>query len=267
MKDILKDAIKSHYENKDYTEVVRDALLCLTTEIRKKSDLVDSDGVELINKAFSEKNPLIKINKLETRTDKNKNMGIMDLSKGLIEYFRNPMSHSKQEYSKDVTDAILVLLDKVILEEIIGSKSINSLEEYYLEISNELFPNTERYAKKLIVSIPKSKYYELLLMLYKNRNDTTQLKDKIIKELVINLSQEEFKDYCKVIEDNLFGNINEKDIISSLKFISTNIWDNLSDLVKSKIEDMALEDITKIYIDFEYEYGDYVPSEKKMVIF
>ena len=24
----------------------------------------------------------------------------MDLSKGLIEYFRNPMSHSKQKYSK-----------------------------------------------------------------------------------------------------------------------------------------------------------------------
>lgn len=54
MKDMLKDAIKSHYENKDYTEVVRDALLCLTNEIRKKSDLTDNDGVDLINKAFSE---------------------------------------------------------------------------------------------------------------------------------------------------------------------------------------------------------------------
>ena len=70
MKELLKESIKTHYENKDYTEVVRDALLCLTSEIRKKSDLTDSDGVELINKAFSEKQPLIKINKLETTTDK-----------------------------------------------------------------------------------------------------------------------------------------------------------------------------------------------------
>lgn len=61
-KDILKDSIKSHYQNKDYTEVVRDALLCLATEIRKKSDLNDKDGINLINTAFSEKNPLIKIN-------------------------------------------------------------------------------------------------------------------------------------------------------------------------------------------------------------
>lgn len=41
MKDIITDSVKSHYDNKDYTEVVRDALLCLTTEIRKKSDLVE----------------------------------------------------------------------------------------------------------------------------------------------------------------------------------------------------------------------------------
>ena len=263
MKEILKESIKTHYENKDYTEVVRDALLCLTTEIRKKSDLTDSDGVDLINKAFSEKQTLIKINKLETTTDKNKHRGIMDLSKGLIEYFRNPMSHSKQEYSKKVADAILVLLDEVILEEIIGSKSINSIEEWYLEITNDLFPNTERYAKSLISAIPKNKYYELAVMLYKNRNNITKLKDKIIDELVNNLSEEEFKDYCEVIENDLFGNITENDVISSLKFISTNIWNKLSDLAKSKVEDVAKEDISNLYLDFEYECGNYILSEQK----
>ena len=34
MKDVLADAIKSHYNNKDYTEVGRDALLSMATEIR-----------------------------------------------------------------------------------------------------------------------------------------------------------------------------------------------------------------------------------------
>ena len=90
-----------HYENKDYTEVIRDAILCLMNEIRKKSDLQDDDGVDLINKAFSEKKPLIKINKMQTQTEKNKHRGINDLSKGIVEYFRNPMSHAKQNYSKE----------------------------------------------------------------------------------------------------------------------------------------------------------------------
>ena len=263
MKEILKESIKTHYENKDYTEVVRDALLCLTTEIRKKSDLKDNDGVDLVNKAFSEKNPLIKINKLETETDKNKHRGIMDLSKGLIEYFRNPMSHSKQEYSKKIADAILVILDQVILEEIVGSKSINSIDDWYLEITNELFPNTERYAKNLISTIPNNKYYELLVILYKNRNNIPKLKDKIIDELVHNLSPEEFKDYCNVIERDLFGNVQEKEIISLLKFISSNIWKNLSNLAKTKIEDMALEDISKLYLNFECDGGYYMPPEQQ----
>lgn len=263
MKELLKESIKTHYENEDYTEVVRDALLCLTSEIRKKSDLTDSDGVDLINKAFSEKQPLIKINKLETTTDKNKHRGIMDLSKGLIEYFRNPMSHSKQEYSKEVADAILVLLDEVILEEIVESKSINSIDDWYLEITNELFPNTERYAQNLVSTIPKNKYYELSVMLYKNRNNIPKLKDKIIDELVNNLSPEEFKDYCDVIERDLFGNVQINEIISSLKFLSTNIWKNLSNLTKTKIEDMALEDISKLYIDFEYDGRDFIPSKQE----
>jgi len=260
LKEVLQDSIATHYENKDYTEVVRDALLCLMNEIRKKSDLVDNDGIDLINKAFSENNPLIKINKLETTTDKNKHRGIMDLSKGLIEYFRNPMSHSKQEYSKKVADAILVLLDEVVLEEIVGSKSINSIDDWYLEITNEIFPNTERYAKNLVSNIPKNKYYELAVMLYKNRTNITKLKDKIINELVNNLSKEEFKAYCEVIEKDLFGKINENDIISSIKFISTNIWNNLSDLTKSKIEDIALEDISNIEITVEIDFGEYYPS-------
>lgn len=263
MKDVLKEAINTHYTNKDYTEVVRDALLCLTTEIRKKSDLVDDDGVALINKAFSEKNPLIKINKLETENDKNKQRGITNLSKGLIEYFRNPMSHSKQEYSKRLADAILVILDDVILEEIVGSKSINSIDDWYLEITNELCPNTERYAKNLINTIPEKKYYELLVKLYKNRKNIIKLKDKIIDELVNHLTQEEFSDYCEVIEHDLFGNVSEDEINSILRFISINIWNKLSDLAKTKIEDIVLEDISKIVIGVEYNFGEYIPIDQK----
>ena len=44
---------------------------------------------------------------------------------------------------------------------------------------------------------------------------------------------------------------------------STNIWNKLSDLAKSKVEDVAKEDISNLYLDFEYECGNYIPSEQK----
>lgn len=262
MKDILADAIKSHYSNKDYTEVVRDALLCMTTEIRKKSNLTDDDGVDLINKAFSEKSPLIKINKLSTTTEKNKQAGIRDLSKGLIEYFRNPMSHSKQTYSKRVADAILVLLDDVILNEIIDSKSINSTDDWFLEISNELFPNTERYATSLVSTIPENKRLDLSIMLYQNRDQLTKSKDKVINELLKTLKKEEFKEYCDIIEKDLFGKIDEDKIISLLKFITEATWNNFSELTKTKLEDLILENTKMLeIIDYEDYVEGYIHSE------
>lgn len=267
MKDILSDAVKSHYNNKDYTEVVRDALLCMTTEIRKKSNLTDDDGVDLINKAFSEKNPLIKINKLTTTTEKNKQAGIRDLSKGLIEYFRNPMSHSKQIYSKRIADAILVLLDDVILDEIIDSKSINSTEDWFLEISNELFPNTERYATNLVATIPENKRLDLSVMLYQNRDKLTKPKDKVINELLKNLKPEEFKEYCEVIEKDLFGKIDENQIISLLKFITEAIWTNFSELTKAKLEDLILENTKTLEIvDYEDFNEGYIHYENGTIL-
>lgn len=267
MKNVLADAIKSHYNNKDYTEVVRDALLCMATEIRKKSDLADDDGVDLINKAFSEKNPLIKINKLSTTTEKNKQAGIRDLSKGLIEYFRNPMSHSKQTYSKRIADAILVLLDDVILDEIMDSRSINSIEDWFLEISNDLFPNTERYATNLVTTIPENKRLDLSVLLYQNRDKLTKSKDKVINELLKNLKPEEFKEYCEVIEKDLFGKIDENQIISLLKFITEAIWTNFSELTKTKLEDLILENTKTLEIvDYEDFNEGYIHYENGTIL-
>ena len=267
MKDVLADAIKSHYNNKDYTEVVRDALLCMATEIRKKSDLADDDGVDLINKAFSEKNPLIKINKLSTTTEKNKQAGIRDLSKGLIEYFRNPMSHSKQTYSKRIADAILVLLDDVILDEIMDSRSINSIEDWFLEISNDLFPNTERYATNLVTTIPENKRLDLSVLLYQNRDKLTKSKDKVINELLKNLKPEEFKEYCEVIEKDLFGKIDENQIISLLKFITEAISTNFSELTKTKLEDLILENTKTLEIvDYEDFNEGYIHYENGTIL-
>ncbi len=257
MKEVLKESIKMHYENKDYTEVIRDAILCLMNEIRKKSDLQDDDGVDLINKAFSEKNPLIKINKMQTQTEKNKHRGINDLSKGIVEYFRNPMSHAKQNYSKEIADALLVIIDKVLLEEITQSKSINSIEDWYLEVTSDLCPNTNRYAKNLADNIPNNKIYELIVQLYKNKENLKDEKITIINELIKKLNEEEFTEYCSIIETDIFGKSKEEDIIKILNFISEKVWQNFKDLSKVKIEDMVLEDIKKCNVyttDNSFDY-------------
>ncbi len=237
--DFVK-SIELHYNKEDYTESIRDAILYLCSEIRKKSDLLDNDGVDLINKAFSEKKPLIKINKLETENDKNMHRGICDLSKGLIEYFRNPMSHTKKNYNKDITDAVLILLDQVILKEIGESKTINSIDEWYEEIKGPFCPNSKKYSEELLSKIPKNKLFDLLVMLYRNRKEIKGNKGIIIKTFIDNLEADKFNEFCMIIEKDLFGNINRQEILLAFNFLYIEVFQKFSSLGKIKIEEMVL---------------------------
>ena len=62
----LWNATKTRYQNADFTGAITDAFVYLSNIIRDKADL-SLDGLDLINKAFSEKDLKIKINRMETK--------------------------------------------------------------------------------------------------------------------------------------------------------------------------------------------------------
>jgi len=73
----LYSKIAKEYTSGHYTDAIKTAILYLTECIREKTDLADLDGYNLITKAFSVKNPLIKFNNLITESDKNEQIGHM----------------------------------------------------------------------------------------------------------------------------------------------------------------------------------------------
>lgn len=183
------------------------------------------------------------------------------------------MSHAKQNYSKEIADALLVIIDKVLLEEIMQSKSINSIEDWYLEVTSELCPNTNRYTKNLADNILNNKVYELIVQLYRKKENLKDEKITIINELIQKLDKEEFAEYCSIIETDIFGKNKEEDVVKILNFISERVWQNFNDLSKVKIEDMVLEDIQKCNVyttdnsfDFDVvrEYGNIAIGAKHL---
>ena len=89
LSDDLWNVVQTHYQNGDYTGSLRDAFIYLTTIIREKADL-SGDGTDLINKAFSESNPKIKINRLESTSEIDEQKGIANILRGCYQYIRNP---------------------------------------------------------------------------------------------------------------------------------------------------------------------------------
>ena len=56
----LWNSIEKNYNNENYTGAIDDAVFHIRDIIREKSNL-EHDGRDLINQAFSEKNPKIKL--------------------------------------------------------------------------------------------------------------------------------------------------------------------------------------------------------------
>ncbi|MCO6490845.1 MAG: TIGR02391 family protein [Phaeodactylibacter sp.] len=111
----------------NYFHSVFEAAKSVADKIREKTGLTE-DTVPLIEKAFSIKNPLIKINDLKTETDESEQKGFSNLLKGMFGTFRNTTAHApKIKWEINEEDA----LDMMSLISLIHrrlDKSISNLE-------------------------------------------------------------------------------------------------------------------------------------------
>jgi len=90
--DIFKYC-KAELLAENYFHSVFEAAKSVADKIRIKTGLTE-DGSSLIDKAFSVNNPLIKINDLQSETEKSEHKGFANLLKGMFGMFRNTTAHT-----------------------------------------------------------------------------------------------------------------------------------------------------------------------------
>lgn len=98
----------------NYFHSVFEAVKSIAEEIRKKTNLA-SDGAELIDKALSISNPLIKINSLQTETEQSEQKGFSNLIKGIFGMFRNTTAHSPKVVWTITEDEALDIMTTISL--------------------------------------------------------------------------------------------------------------------------------------------------------
>lgn len=79
--------------DENYFHAVLEAIKGIAQRIRDMSSL-PTDGAELVNTAFSVKNPLLKINSLTTDTEVSEQKGFSNMLVGLFGLVRNPVAHA-----------------------------------------------------------------------------------------------------------------------------------------------------------------------------
>lgn len=103
----LREATRKLFIDGHYARAVEEAYKCLDNVVRDKSGLLIS-GKELMDKVFSEKNPILRLNALKTTSQKDEQVGYMLIFGGCMTGIRNPRAHEHRKI--DSPEAALEML-------------------------------------------------------------------------------------------------------------------------------------------------------------
>ena len=89
----IERAVAKLFRDGHYANAVEDACKVLDGLVKIRSGKHEFSGTELMQKVFSQNNPILKFNDLQTETDKSEQQGMMFLYAGAMLALRNPRAH------------------------------------------------------------------------------------------------------------------------------------------------------------------------------
>ncbi|WP_420639938.1 TIGR02391 family protein [Candidatus Poriferisocius sp.] len=91
-----------------YSSAVLEAYKCLNNFVKGKSAVADKDGAKLMNHVFSAKDPVLAVNELSSRSERDEQTGYMQIFAGAMTGIRNPRAH-EHGYEDDPASALELL--------------------------------------------------------------------------------------------------------------------------------------------------------------
>ncbi len=157
----LWSAVQATYAGRNFSGAILDALYFMSDLIREKTGL-QSDGVALAGQAFGGSSPKLKVNKLETESEKNVQAGLEQILRGLFQAVRNPRSHGKHTDKQEDADAIIVFVNYLVML-IDQSKSPITKSDLLARVFDPHFVEKDRYAVILASEVPPKYRLDVLL--------------------------------------------------------------------------------------------------------
>ena len=240
----IYSVIKNKYDNQLYSDAILDSFKYLTNIIREESK-VGGDGAGLIGQAFGGQSPKIKINKMETTSERDEQKGYEQILRGIYCGIRNPRAHEQCQDIKEVADSIIIFIN-YLAEMIKSTKSYFQLEEYKQRVFDPLFVEREDYAELLINGIPSDEIVNTSISILKDRMRGEPKKlDIYFKALFNKLSKSQCDTLMKSISNELKIAQKDVDIISIIRLIEPKLWPMLDDDVKIRIENTIIDSVSQ----------------------
>jgi uncharacterized protein (TIGR02391 family) len=236
--------IQDKYGNRDFTGAILDAIYFLSELIREKTGL-ECDGVALAGQAFGGKRPKLKINKLQTESDKNVQSGVEQLVRGLYQAIRNPRSHAKHNDKEDDADSIILFINYLICI-IDRSKAPFTKNEFLSRVFDTNFVEKERYAEILVSEIPPKYRLEIMLDVFHIRSTGDGKKLRyFVHSLFKKLLKDEKRELFAAISEELRTADDDSQIRSTLQIFPPDCFSHLNEAARLRTENRLLKSIAE----------------------
>ncbi|MCX7001067.1 MAG: TIGR02391 family protein [Candidatus Sumerlaeota bacterium] len=235
-------AIQSTYQSGNYSHAILDAMHYLSNVLRDKTG-VDGDGATLVGQALGGDPPRLRINRLQTETERNEQRGIESILRGMYQAIRNPRSHEQIEDSQETADAIIYFIN-YLLGIIEKSEEPFVLSKFIPCVFDPDFVKSQRYAELLVEKIPTNKRFDTLVTIYRDKlqGDIYNI-GLVVRALIGNLPDEQVKNFLEVVSDEMSTITDEKEIRYNLHLLPPNLWEQLSETSRLRIENRVIRAI------------------------
>lgn len=234
----LWEFVKKNYNTENYSNAILDSIQFIGDSIREKSGL-EGDGNTLIGIAFGGENPKIKLNNLQTETEKNIQKGIEQIFRGIYSAYRNPRSHSKLDDSENDAIEIIIFINH-LLKILDKSKGKFSTDIFLQRVFDKDFVESEKYSDILIQSIPKNKYYEVAIELYKQKSYGNIQNIRFVwNSLFQKLTESEQKEIYELVSEELRFEDLPEIVIKNFALFDKN-WTNIDEDSRLRAENKII---------------------------
>lgn len=235
-------SISNTYSAENYSHAVLDAMHHLSNVLRDKTG-VDGDGASLVGQALGGDSPRLRINKLQTETERNIQKGTEHILRGMYLSIRNPRSHEQVEDTKDAADAIIYFVN-YLLAVIAESEEPFTLPRFLEWVFDPDFVMSDRYAELLADEIPVNKRLDTLIEVFRQRAEGDGKKLKYLARAILSkLTEEQVRQFLMVVSEEMKVVRDDASVRSILQLLPPKLWPGLSEAARLRVENKLLRSI------------------------
>lgn len=236
------EAIRSTYESRNFSAAILDAIHFLSELIRERSGL-DGDGANLVGRAFGGKAPVLKVNNLNTESEKNVQAGIEQLLRGIYQAVRNPRSHGTNQDTEDDAVAIILFINHM-LRTIDRAKAPFTQQVFVKRVLDPDFVPKKRYAELLIDELPAAKRLDVFLDVFANLKDSKPEKVKFFFEILLSkMTEEEKVNIIQTVSDSIRDSDETEPIRLVLQAFPSEIWPLIAEVTRLRVEHKLIQSV------------------------